>query len=110
AYVRKNYTGNAQVTTGDQVLTIDGKAIKSFQQAIHPYLSAERPYFKDVKLEFWSFPRLYWSVFGERQEFKVKLKKANGKTETHTLQAIPVMEYETQRGGEILNAETNFKY
>src|SRR5690606_12566963 len=69
AYVRKVYTDNQSVGVGDQVLSIDGKAIKSIQEAIHPYLSAERPYFKNAKLEFWSFPRLYWSTFGEKKVF-----------------------------------------
>ncbi|WP_162052261.1 S41 family peptidase [Pontibacter pamirensis] len=110
AYVRKSYTGNPSVIAGDQVLSIEGKPIKSIQQAIHPYLSAERPYFKNAKLEFWSFPRLYWSVFGARETFKVKIKSAEGRTETHILAAIPVMEYETERGGEILTNERSFKY
>ncbi|PIQ19908.1 MAG: peptidase S41 [Cytophagales bacterium CG18_big_fil_WC_8_21_14_2_50_42_9] len=110
AYIRKNYTGKFNVRVGDQVLRIDGEPIKSIQEAIHPYISAERPYFKNAKVEFWSFPRLYWSVFGEKKAFKVKIRRANGKTGTHTIAAIPVMEYETQRGGEILNTEPSFKY
>lgn len=110
AYVRKNHSGNSTIGVGDQLLSIDGKSIKSIQEAIHPYLSAERLYFKDAKLEFWSFPRLYWSVCGEKKSFEVKLKKTSGKTETRRLEAIPVMDYETKRGGEILSTAPSFKY
>jgi hypothetical protein len=109
-YVRKSYTENPNVRAGDQVLSIDGQPIESIQKAIYPYLSAERPYFKNAKLEFWSFPRLYWSVFGAREDFKVKTKSAGGRTATHNLEGIPVMQYETARGGEILNNERSLKY
>ena len=110
AYVRKSYTSNSNVTVGGQILSIDGKAIKSIQEAIHPYLSAERAYFKNAKLEFWSFPRLYWSTFGEKHAFEVKLKGAGGRIGTHSIEAIPVMEYETERGGEILSSEPSSRY
>ena len=110
AYVRKNYTGNTSIAAGDQLVSIDGKTIKSIQKAIHPYLSAERPYFKNAKLEFWSFPRLYWSVFGEKAMFKIKFKKADGSTVTQTIGAIPVMDYETLRGGEIVSSKPSFNY
>lgn len=110
AFVRKSYTGTSNVAIGDQVLSIDGQSITSIQKMIHPYLSAERPYFKNAKLEFWSLPRLYWSVFGEKETFRVELKRANGVTETSNLEAIAVMEYETKRGGEILSTEPSLKY
>lgn len=110
AYVRKSYTSNTAIAPGDQVQSINGKAIGQIQEAIHPYLSAERVYFKNAKLEFWSFPRLYWSTFGAQDTFIVKVKKATGKTESYTLEAIPVMTYETERGGEILSAAPTFSY
>lgn len=110
AYIRKSYASNLNVGVGDQILSIDNKPLKSFQKEIHAYISAERPYFKNAKLEFWSFPRLYWSVFGEKQAFEIELKKATGKIETYRLEAIPVMDYETKRGGEILSSEPSFKY
>ncbi|WP_299823540.1 S41 family peptidase [uncultured Pontibacter sp.] len=110
AYVRKNYAANANITVGDQVISIDKTPIKSIQEAIHPFLSAERTYFKNAKLEFWSFPRLYWSVLGAKETFAVKVKTKEGKQATYTLQAIPVMDYETKRGGEILNNARVFKH
>jgi hypothetical protein len=109
-YVRKSYTPDSTVRAGDQVLRLDGRPIRKLQAAIHPYLSAERPYFKDAKLEFWSFPRYYWAVFGEKPSFKVKVKNASGKRSTHTIPAITVMAYEASRGGEILKNERSFRY
>ncbi|QHL86713.1 peptidase S41 [Nibribacter ruber] len=110
SFIRKNHSSTPNAAVGDQVLSIDGQPIKKIQEAIHPYLSAERLYFKNAKLEFWSFPRLYWSVFGEKKSFNVTLKKTNGRTENLKIPALPVMEYETKRGGEILSIEPSFKY
>ncbi|MCP2045411.1 S41 family peptidase [Pontibacter sp. HSC-36F09] len=109
AFVRKSYVPDFSIKAGDQLLQLNGKPIKKIQAAIHPYLSAERPYFKDAKLEFWSFPRYYWAVFGQQEKFKVKVKQASGKRSTHTLDAMTVMGYEASRGGEILKSERTFK-
>jgi hypothetical protein len=109
-YVRKSYTPDSTVRAGDQLLRLNGKPIRKMKAAIHPYLSAERPYFKDAKLEFWSFPRYYWAVFGRQDAYKVKVKDAAGKTSKHTVPAVTVMAYEANRGGEILKNERSFRY
>ena len=109
-YVRKSYTPDSTVKAGDQLLRLNGRPIRKLQTAIHPYLSAERPYFKDAKLEFWSFPRYYWAVFGEKPSFKVKVRNAAGRKKTLTIPAITVMAYEASRGGEILKNERSFRY
>ncbi|WP_299708026.1 S41 family peptidase [uncultured Pontibacter sp.] len=110
AFVRNSYTPDSTVRAGDQLLRLNGKPIRKLQAAFHPYLSAERTYFKDAKLEFWSFPRYYWAVFGEKPSFKIKVKNAAGKRSTHTIPAITVMAYEASRGGEILKNERSFRY
>lgn len=110
AFVRKSYVPDSSVRAGDQLLQLNGKPIRKLKAAIHPYLSAERPYFKDAKLEFWSFPRYYWAVFGQQESFKVKVKSATGKRSTHILEPITVMGYEASRGGEILKNERSFRY
>ncbi|MDO6388719.1 S41 family peptidase [Pontibacter sp. BT731] len=110
AFVRKSYMPDSSIKAGDQLLELNGKPIRKLQAAIHPYLSAERSYFKDAKLEFWSFPRYYWAVFGQKEKFNVKVKQAGGKRSTHTLDAMTVMGYEASRGGEILKNERSFRY
>ncbi|MEJ8802776.1 S41 family peptidase [Pontibacter sp. H249] len=110
AYVSRLYTDNPNVKLGEQVLSIDNTPIKQLQQKIHPYLSAERPYFKDVKLELWSFPRYYWSVFGEREAFNVKVKTQDGQVKTYTIKAIPALDYETTRTDVVLNEDRSYKF
>ena len=107
AFIRKSYTDNPEIRAGQQLLSINKVPVKKIQQEIYPYISAERPYFKDVKLEFWSLPRYYWAVFGEKDTFQVQVKSANGKVETHSLSAIPVLDYEGKRN-EITNSQRFF--
>ncbi|GAA4371813.1 S41 family peptidase [Hymenobacter koreensis] len=110
AYVRKNFSSNAALKPGTQIISIDQIPVGKILARIHPYLSAERVYFKNTKLELYSFPRLYWSLLGAKPSFTVQLKDARGEMISHEITAIPVMEYETRRGGEILSSERAFKY
>ncbi|GHA77707.1 S41 family peptidase [Pontibacter akesuensis] len=110
AYVRKSYASHPAIKAGDQVLSINKVPIGKIIGQIHPYISAERPYYKNVKLEFWSFPRYCWAVFGEKKAFSVSVKGADGKVATHTIDAIPVMDSESQRNGEIVKNDRFYKF
>jgi hypothetical protein len=110
AYVRKSYVGPDTIRPGDQLLSIDDVAIKKIQAGIYPYLSAERPYFKATKLELYSFPRLYWEVFGAKAGFRVRVKSASGAVATHWVAALPALAYEARRGGEIVGTRRSLRY
>lgn len=97
ALVRKNWSGEPGITTGSEVLRIDGKPIGEILAKMAPQVSAERPYFKKAKMEFYSFPRLYWQVFGEQQAFEIDINSPDG-PRTYRLQAINALdEYESWR-------------
>ncbi len=96
-YIRKNFSDNSKINTGSELLSINDEPIKEILEKIYPQLSAERKYFKNAKLEFWSFPRLYWQIFGEQKEFRVELKNEEG-TAVHQVSAIEALEgYEYKR-------------
>ncbi len=109
AFVRKNFSGNENVKKGMQLLRINGQDINSILQKIYPQLSAERTYFKNAKLEFWSFPRLFWQVFGEKQTFMIEVKNSS-KTSSFKVGSITVGQYENSRKGEIIDPNRYFKY
>jgi hypothetical protein len=109
AYVRKNFSGNKAIQLGAQVTSINGQKIDGILAQLYPHVSAERPYFKNAKLEFWSFPRLYWQVFGQQASFEVAFLH-NEKTTAQTVNAIPIMDYENNRQGEILRSDRSFKF
>ncbi|GAA4307940.1 S41 family peptidase [Nibribacter koreensis] len=109
AYVRKNFSGNKAIQIGTQVTSMNGQKVDKILAQLYPHISAERLYFKNAKLEFWSLPRLYWQVFGEQDSFEVAFLHG-GKTTAHTLSAISIMDYENNRQGEILRSARSFKF
>lgn len=109
AFIRKNFSGNEKLKIGMQLLQVNGEDVNSILQKLYPQLSAERTYFKNAKLEFWSFPRLFWQVFGEKETFTIQVKN-NDTRSNFELKSITVGEYETVRRGEILDPNRYFKY
>ena len=55
-YIRQNFSGNPKITVGDELMTIDDRPINEILEQLYPFVSAERTYFKNGKIEFWSFP------------------------------------------------------
>jgi C-terminal processing protease CtpA/Prc len=110
AFIRENTSDNPAFQSGVEVLSIDGKAIEDIQKQIHLYLAAETSYYKDAKTELYSFPRMYWVAFGQQDEFEVSIKNPEGAIEEHSIKAVPVMHYERQRAGELLNDDHWMEY
>ena len=91
ALVRKNFSDDQRISPGSELLTINGRPIEEILERIYLQLSAERAYFRKAKLEFWSFPRLYWQVYGEQKEFRVELLQQNKRVSYH-IQAVKALE------------------
>lgn len=109
-YTRKNLSDNTIISHGNEILNIDGKPMDQLLEMLHPFVSAERAYFKKAKMEFWSFPRLYFQAYGTKNEWLVQLKDSNNNTFNTTIKAIPVIDYETKRNGELVNPQQTFRY
>ncbi len=86
------------------MLSINGLPIQEVLTIIYPQVSAERPYFKNTKIELFSFPRYYWQVFGTQDEFKVAVRSEDT-TETYYLRAIPGLEGYEMKRTETVNSE-----
>ena len=109
ALVRKNWSAIPKIAAGDEILSIDGRSMEDILAAIGPHISAERPYFKKAKIEYYSLPRLYWQVFGKQDSFAVEVRTNKG-IEKISLQAVEAIDgYETKRE-DILDAEMQLKF
>jgi len=108
-WIRKNFSTDETLNVGTEVVSIDGQPIAQIIAKIHPQLSAETTYFKNAKLELWSFPRLYWQVFGEQELFSVGIKE-NGKLRKISLTAVELIkDYEMKRE-EVLSSKLNLRF
>jgi hypothetical protein len=107
--VRKNWSGNKNIPIGSELISINGKPIDQILQRIYPQISAERPYFKRAKIEIYSFPRYYWQVFGQEDQFEVVVS-IDGITKTATLDAINLIEDFEMKRDEVLNTSMELRF
>jgi hypothetical protein len=105
ALVRRNLSKNRNIRIGSQVHAINGVPIEEILDKIYPHISAERPYLKNAKIEFFSFPRYYWQVFGEQEKFSVSLVQGEALITTW-VSAISIDEFSSGRT-EVFNARRN---
>ena len=97
ALIRKNWSGLDEIQTGMEVISINGMPMEEVLDRIYPQVSAERPYFKNTKIELFSFPRYYWQVFGEQIDYEVEIRSGDS-TNRYVLRAVPALEdYEMKR-------------
>ncbi|MCM8568559.1 S41 family peptidase [Gramella jeungdoensis] len=109
AYIRKNYSNNPEIKSGSEILEVNGKRIKDILSLIYPHISAERPYLKKAKIEFWSFPRLYWQIFGEEEQFSISVKE-NNQIKEYNLQSVSALEAYEYKRKDILSSDRKFKF
>lgn len=109
ALIRKNWSDIPELEPGTEIISIDEMSISELLENIHPQVSAERNYFKNAKIEFYSIPRMYWQVFGEKENFSVEAR-IDGKIKKYQVNAVKVFEgYEGKRS-EVLNASMQLKF
>lgn len=109
ALVRKNWSENSDIVVGAEILKINGLTMQQLLTKLYPQISAERPYFKNAKIELYSFPRYYWLLFGKQDNFELEIRQ-NNTISKHVAKAISVIEgYETKRT-ELLNAAMALRF
>ena len=108
-YIRKNFSDNNNLQVGGEVVAIDDIEIEKIIAKIHPQLSAETPYFKNAKLEFWSFPRLYWQVYGRKDSFTISIKRAEKVIDIETSAVDLINDFEMKRS-EIITSNRFLKF
>jgi len=107
--IRKNFSNIKALNPGLEILSIDGIAIQNILNKMYSQLSAETTYFKHAKLELWTFPRLYWQVYGEKKHFKITVK-AKAFIKDYTINAIDLVnDFELKRT-DIISANPFLKY
>ena len=109
ALIRKNWSDIPGLEPGSEVISINEMSIEELLEKIYPQVSAERPYFKNAKIEFFSFPRMYWQVFGEKESFSVEAR-IEGEIKKYEVKSVKVFEgYEGKRT-EVFNASMQLKF
>ena len=105
AFVRKNFSTDLQIQIGDELLAIDGMPINEVLQQLYPFVSAERLYFKNAKIEFTSFPRLLFQLNGKKDSWIIQTKNKDNQISKLEVKAVSVIDYEKNRNGEVVNPQ-----
>ncbi len=107
--IRKNFSTNDSIKIGSEILSINGVPMADILSKIYPQVSAERQYFKHTKIELYSFPRYYWQVFGQQDNFEVEIR-TDGRGTTYSLPAIKLIEDYEEKRSEVLNASMTLTF
>ena len=107
--IRKNFSDNPDIKIGSEIISINGVSMKDVLAKIYPQVSAERTYFKNAKIEMYSFPRYYWQVFGKQDNFQIEIL-SNGNVKKHSIKAVKLIEGYEMKRTEVMNAKMKLKF
>lgn len=109
AFIRANHSTQSSIAKGAELVKINGQPINDVLKNIYPLISAERLYFKNAKLEIYTFPRYYWYAYGQQDSFTVTVSDKHAETQ-HTVKAINVFDEFEAKKDEILSAQQKLKF
>lgn len=107
--IRKNFSNNPDIKIGSELISINGVLMKDILTEIYPQVSAERIYFKNAKIEMYSFPRYYWQVFGKQDNFEIEIR-SNKTVKKYSIKAVNLIEDFEKKRTEVLNAKMKLKF
>ena len=87
-FVKDNFSTHKSISKTDQVLSFNGISMDQFMKKFYKNMSGPSDYYNASILEAYSFPRLYWLFYGESREFKIRIKKRDGKERDIVLTSI----------------------
>lgn len=111
-FVLDNYSSDASIIPGDEILSINEKTISDNLKDIYSYLSGDNDYSKNAGIEAFSFPRLFWIVNGENKNYNVGIKKHDGKQMNIHVSSISGAEFEGKMAQKkpLMNQTRNFQF
>ena len=107
--VRKNLSDNQEIKIGAELLSINKQPISEILDKIYPQISAERLYLKRAKIELFSFPRLYWQVYGKVADFEVQIRQ-DEQIQNYRLNSIPLIEGFEMKRNEVFSNTRELKF
>lgn len=91
--VTANWSGNRDISPGDEILAINGKSIEQVLNELLVYISGENVYAKRTMLEISSLMDYYWYAFGEFGAGTVRIKKPTGQVADLLVNGIDLAQY-----------------
>ena len=111
-FITENYSNDPTITRDDEVISINGIPAAAQLKKIYDHLSGENEYFKNTQIDLHTFPKIYWLIYGRRDNFLLGLKKANDRTSHVNVEAIPVFQFDekSSKMAPLFNINREFKF
>ncbi len=88
-----DYKMNAQITKGDELISINGDSFNSILNNIFKYTTGETEYYKRTSIESGSFTDSYWYVYGDCKTSTIEIKKKGGSILSVEVEGVSMDEY-----------------
>jgi hypothetical protein len=94
-FIKSNYSGNASLDPGDEILSMNGKPFSSYLLKIYELVPGENDYMKSTVVDMAGFPRSLWEAYGRQDTFALIIQKAetNAKLEVN-VNAISALDFD----------------
>lgn len=112
ARVWHRYADDLPLHPGDDVIAINDRPVGEVLANIERCLSGDSVAIKRTNIETIGLPRLFWFAFGEVKFFRVTVRAPDGTAATHTVAAIPAMQFEQRQAGNapVTRSDREFKF
>lgn len=94
AFITDNYSSDLFIQEGDEILSIDGIPINVKLKEMYDFLSGEGIDIKNSFIDLFTFPRTYWWVYGNGNQYIIIVRRKEGGIKSVILKSIQASDYE----------------
>jgi len=111
-FIKDNFSNDAQIDIGDELISLNEKPIKKVIEGIYSFVSGESEYFKNSLMESMTFARLFWFFYDKCDVFNIIIKKKDGREIKLQIPAISGWAFEGKLGQQnpMRNVHRDFKF
>ena len=111
-FVSDNFQSDLSIQKGDEVLSIDGIPIKVKLKEVYDFMSGEGPDIKNTLLDLITFPRVYWWIYGNGNQYVVNVKHKEGGVRSVIIKGIRASDYEqnASKKKSVFRTDREFKF
>jgi len=97
-FITANYSSDTSIQTGDEILSIDGIPVTIKMDEVYDFLSGEGKEIKNTLIDIVTFPRVYWWIYGNVNQYLVQIKHKKGNIKSAIIKSIQASDYEQLAG------------
>ena len=112
AFITNTYLSELSIQKGDEVLSIDGIPIHDKLKEMYNFMSGEGSDIKNTLVDLFTFPRVYWWMYGNSDQYRINIKRRDGSIKSEILKGIRASDYEQQASKQkpVFSVNREFKF